>query len=139
MTRAKSSAKTRAPVTTSGAPTARQAKPAASAKRAAVGPTAKVPAKAASTRATNGGAVSSPVEPKAKLVRDSFTIPKSEYSVLEGLKFRAARLSRPVKKSELLRAGIAALNSMTDKAFLAVLSGVPSLKTGRPKASESVG
>jgi hypothetical protein len=74
-------------------------------------------------------------KPKQKLVRDSFTIPKAEYAVLEGLKVRAADLKRPTKKSELLRAGVAALHAMTDKAFLSVLSGVPSLKTGRPKAS----
>lgn len=72
---------------------------------------------------------------KPRLVRDSFTIPKSEYSVLEGLKFRAANLARPAKKSELLRAGIAVLHAMNDKAFLAALNGVPSLKTGRPKGS----
>ena len=73
---------------------------------------------------------------KHKLVRDSFTIPKSEYAVLEGLKARAAKLMRPVKKGELLRAGINALHKMTDKAFLAAMNDVPSLKTGRPKASE---
>ncbi len=73
---------------------------------------------------------------KLKLVRDSFTIPKSEYSVLEGLKVRAANLKRPVKKSELLRAGVSALHAMTDKAFLSALNAVPSLKTGRPKAAE---
>jgi hypothetical protein len=73
---------------------------------------------------------------KHKLVRDSFTIPKSEYSVLEGLKVRAANLKRPVKKSELLRAGVSALHAMTDKAFLSALNAVPSLKTGRPKAAE---
>ena len=77
-----------------------------------------------------------PAKPKHKLVRDSFTIPKAEYTVLEGLKLRAANLTRPTKKSELLRAGISALNAMSDKAFLAALSGVPSLKTGRPKATE---
>ena len=66
-------------------------------------------------------------------VRDSFTIPKAEYEVLEGLKDRAANLKRPTKKSELLRAGVVALQGMTDKAFLSVLNGVPSLKTGRPK------
>jgi hypothetical protein len=70
-------------------------------------------------------------------VRDSFTIPKSEYAVLEGLKVRAANLTRPVKKSELLRAGIATLSAMNDKAFLAALNGVPSLKTGRPKGSDA--
>lgn len=70
--------------------------------------------------------------PKQKLVRDSFTIPKSEFEVLSALKHRAATLVRPTKKSELLRAGIALLNRLPDKAFLAALSSVPSLKTGRP-------
>lgn len=73
--------------------------------------------------------------PKSKLVRDSFTIPKSEYAVLDALKLRAARLMRPTKKSEVLRAGIAALAAMDDKAFLESINGIPSLKTGRPKAS----
>ena len=74
---------------------------------------------------------------KHKLVRDSFTIPKVEYAVLESLKLRAACLARPIKKSELLRAGISALNAMSDKAFLAVLNGVPSLKTGRPSGKRA--
>jgi hypothetical protein len=83
-------------------------------------------------------AVTNPAPPKPKLVRDSFTIPKSEYVVLDGLKVRAANLARHVKKSELLRAGIASLNVMSDKAFLAALNGVPSLKTGRPKGSNAM-
>jgi len=87
---------------------------------------APAPADAAAQTATKA---------KHKLVRDSFTIPKSEYTVLEGLKLRAANLARPVKKSELLRAGIAALHAMADKAFLAALNEVPSLKTGRPKGA----
>ena len=66
-------------------------------------------------------------------MRDSYTIPKLEYVELEQLKVRSANLRRPVKKSELLRAGIAALGAMNDKAFLAILAHVPSLKTGRPK------
>jgi len=101
-------------------------------------------AKAAAPRARAGAkpvVVESPAaaaaKPKHKLVRDSFTIPKSEYTVLEGLKLRAAKLSRPIKKSELLRAGISALHAMSDKAFLAALNGVPSLKTGRPKAVDA--
>jgi hypothetical protein len=75
-------------------------------------------------------------KPRHKLIRDSFTIPKTEYVLLEALKLRAANLARPTKKSEVLRAGIAALNAMTDKAFIAALDRVPSLKTGRPKAEE---
>jgi hypothetical protein len=77
------------------------------------------------------------VKVKHKLVRDSFTIPKAEYVVLEGLKQRAAELKRPTKKSELIRAGIAALKRLGDAEFLAAVNGVPSLKTGRPKLDDS--
>jgi len=69
---------------------------------------------------------------KPKLVRDSFTIPKAEYLVLEGLKQRAAQLTRPAKKSEVLRAGIKALAALSDAAFLIALEQVPAIKTGRP-------
>lgn len=72
---------------------------------------------------------------KPKLVRDSFTIPKAEYGVLAELKQRAAKLTQPVKKSELLRAGIKALAAMQDAAFLAALANVPAIKTGRPTKS----
>jgi hypothetical protein len=72
---------------------------------------------------------------KQKLVRDSFTIPKPEYAALAELKQRSARLGHPVKKSELLRAGIAALKALPDATLLAALQAVPSLKTGRPKVN----
>jgi hypothetical protein len=101
-------------------------------KKAAV----KAPAKPAPKRAA---AKPAPVEVKVKhkLVRDSFTIPKAEYVVLEGLKLRAAELKRPTKKSELIRAGIAALKKLGDTEFLAAVNGVPSLKTGRPKLEDA--
>ncbi|MDB5956260.1 hypothetical protein [Ramlibacter sp.] len=69
---------------------------------------------------------------KAKLVRDSFTMPKVEYAVLDELKLRAAKLGRPTKKSEVLRAGVQALAAMGDAAFLATVNGVLAIKTGRP-------
>jgi hypothetical protein len=71
---------------------------------------------------------------KAKLVRDSFTIPKDEYQALDTLKARALGLGQHVKKSELLRAGIQALSAMPDKAFQKAVQAVPTLKTGRPKS-----
>jgi hypothetical protein len=74
-------------------------------------------------------------EKKPKLVRDSFTIPKGEYTVLEDLKQRAGKLSTQIKKSELLRAGIMALASMSDAAFVSALKLVPTIKTGRPAKS----
>ena len=68
-------------------------------------------------------------------MRDSFTIPKIEYKVLQDSKDRAAALGRPVKKSELLRAGLKALAGMSDAAFVSALGAVPALKTGRPAKS----
>jgi hypothetical protein len=73
---------------------------------------------------------------KPKLVRDSFTIPKLEYVVLEALKQRATNLTRSVKKSELLRAGIKALAALSDAAFLSALDKVPAIKTGRPASGK---
>ena len=107
----------------------------------------KAPAKAATTtakpRAEKATAPAAGIAPKAakakddkarkpKLVRDSFTIPKTEYAVLEELKLRAAKLGRPTKKSEVLRAGVQALAAMGDAAFLATVGAVPAVKTGRP-------
>lgn len=92
------------------------------------------PAKAAKPAKTTKPAAAAPSPAKApKLVRDSFTIPKNEYALLADLKQRAARLERPAKKSEILRAGIAVLSAMADASFLSTLNAVPSLKTGRPK------
>ena len=106
---------------------AKPAPPAASAVKPAAVPTGKTtPAKPAATAAK----ADKPKKPK--LVRDSFTIPKTEFAVLDDLKQRAARLARPTKKSELLRAGIKALAAMSDGAFLSALHAVPAIKTGRP-------
>ena len=100
-------------------------------------PAAKPVKKAAKTAPKTAPAAPVDGKLKHKLVRDSFTIPKTEYVVLETLKVRAADLKRPTKKSELIRAGIAVLKKMGDKEFLAAVSGVPSLKTGRPKLADA--
>ena len=106
------------------------------AKRAAkkAKPAAQV-AKAAPKAAPAAEAAVKPAKAhKPKLVRDSFTMPKDEYQVLDALKRRALGLEKHVRKSELLRAGIQALAAMNDRALLKALGGVPTLKTGRPKA-----
>jgi hypothetical protein len=72
---------------------------------------------------------------KPKLIRDSFTFPKDEYQAIAGLKQKALGLKHSAKKSEILRAGLKLLNSLNDKAFLAALTNVPALKTGRPAKS----
>jgi hypothetical protein len=70
---------------------------------------------------------------KAKLVRDSFTMPEAEYKALQDVKREFLKAGVEVKKSELLRIGVA-LIKQTDRAKLQeVLASLPSLKAGRPK------
>jgi hypothetical protein len=104
---------------------------------AKIKPATEQPAKPVSPKVAVPKAALPKAEPiklkKPKLVRDSFTIPKDEYAVIESLKIRAGKLGLSVKKSELLRAGIKAIATMSDIQFKAALSNVPTLKTGRPK------
>lgn len=69
---------------------------------------------------------------KPKLVRDSYAMPEAEYARIGELKKRLAGLGSEVKKSELLRAGIAALAALGDAELKAVLARVERIKTGRP-------
>jgi hypothetical protein len=107
------------------------AKQASTSKRGITPALAPAPTPAAK-RAVVLDAPKEPAKVKTKLVRDSFTMPKVEYATLDVLKHRAITLTQPVKKSELLRAGVKALSAMSDKAFLAALKAVPTIKTGRP-------
>ncbi|TXH29385.1 MAG: hypothetical protein E6Q94_11710 [Burkholderiaceae bacterium] len=116
---------------------AKKAAPAKSTKAATPKPRAAAQPKVAAKAVTKAAAPAAPKDNKVKkpkLVRDSFTIPKDEYTVIETLKQRAAALGQPVKKSELLRAGLKALAAMSDSALRAATQAVPSIKTGRPKA-----
>lgn len=70
---------------------------------------------------------------KMKLVRERFSIPKTEYTVLDEIKQRAEKLDHKAKKSELLRAGVKALAAMPDAAFLSAINAVPAIKTGNTK------
>ena len=110
-------------------------KPAAPVKAAqAVKPvktTAPAPSKTASKVSDKASKKKEKPE-KVKVVRDSFTIPKTEYAQIAIMKKRAMDLGLEVKKSELIRAGLALLGSTADVAFRKALGNVPTLKTGRP-------
>lgn len=69
---------------------------------------------------------------KPKLVRDSFTFPETDYALIARLKQRALVAGHEVKKSEILRAGLAALEAMPEAELLKVLGAVERIKTGRP-------
>jgi hypothetical protein len=67
-----------------------------------------------------------------KLVRDSFTMPAEEHQVIDKLKKKIRTTGSEVKKSELIRAGIALLDTLSIRALVAAINQVPNLKTGRP-------
>lgn len=94
----------------------------------AVVPTASKVAKA-------GPAAKAPKEKvkKPKLVRDSFAMPEAEYEVLRDLKKSCMKAGIDIKKSELLRVGVAMLKKQTPEAIQAALSDLVTLKAGRPR------
>jgi len=74
------------------------------------------------------------VEARPALVRDSFTMPENEYAVLLEVKQACLRAGVDVKKSELLRIGVALLGQLDVATLQGVLAALPQLKTGRPPA-----
>lgn len=67
-----------------------------------------------------------------KVIRDSFTIPGDEYELISQIKKRCMKAGISANKSEVLRAGLAALESMPDKDLANLFGKLPRVKTGRP-------
>lgn len=70
---------------------------------------------------------------KPKLVRDSFTMPEDEYRLLGEIKKNCLRDGFEVKKSELLRIGVAMIREASTADLKKKLAALVPLKTGRPK------
>ncbi len=115
------------------------------APKSAAKPATKIPAKSTAPAGKTVNAQAPTVTPKAntapakpakekkvKVVRDSFTLPKTELLQITEMKKRAMALGVEVKKSELIRAGLQALSTLTDAPFKKALGNVPTIKTGRP-------
>jgi len=71
-------------------------------------------------------------KPKLKVVRDSFTMPQNEYQKIAAIKSLCLEDGLPVKKSEVLRAGLKVLSEMGVEQMKAVLKSLEKIKTGRP-------
>ena len=70
---------------------------------------------------------------KAKLVRDSFTMPEAEYEVLGDVKKVCLAAGIEVKKSQLLRIGVLLLSKMDVASLRTQIAHLEPLKAGRPK------
>jgi hypothetical protein len=69
---------------------------------------------------------------KAKLVRDSFTMPDGEYALIASLKKRCLDAGMAAKKSEILRAAVANLAKLSDASVVSAVRRLETIKTGRP-------
>lgn len=69
------------------------------------------------------------------VIRENFSFPPSDSELIEVLRKRAAREGVLLNRSEMLRAGLAALIKLSDAEIAKIGGQVPKLKTGRPKIS----
>ena len=90
---------------------------------------AKVPAAPAAPAAKS-------LRANEKLVRDSFTMPRADFGLIQQLKDRALGFQRATKKSELLRAGLQALADLGDAQLQTRLGKLATIKAGRPKKTD---
>ncbi|WP_240648347.1 hypothetical protein [Pararobbsia silviterrae] len=72
-----------------------------------------------------------------KVVRDSFTMPKSDYAKIAALKQKCLDEGVHVKKSELLRAGLLLLDAAPTKRLIAAIGELETVKTGRPAKTDA--
>lgn len=103
---------------------AKAAAQAAPASKPAADPVAKPAAKAEAKP---------PKKIKPVLVRDGFTMPEADFSLIAALKKRAAAAGREAKKSELLRAGLQALSALEAASLVKALNALEPVKVGRPR------
>jgi hypothetical protein len=73
-----------------------------------------------------------PKPKKARLVRDSFTMPELEYAAIAAIKKRCLASGIAAKKSEVLRAAISGLAKLGDEELAAAIQRLDKIKTGRP-------
>ena len=77
-------------------------------------------------------AKTSPAE--GSVIRENFSLPPADSALIDELRKRVAVQGVLLNRSEVLRAGLAALNALNDAQLGKVAGLVPKMKAGRPKA-----
>jgi hypothetical protein len=110
--------------------TARKAARPAAAKKSTSPSNARRGAKATRKRASPAPAkkvaTENPKPDNDKIVRDNFKMPAQDYQLIAALKKRCLALGIAIKKNELLRAGLSAINRMPDDTLRDTMSSVAS-------------
>jgi len=114
------------------------AKPVAKAAKKTVAKAANVKPRRVSAPAKPKTSTTAKVEPKVKpkkvkLVRDSFTMPASEYDALAHAKKECLKAGIEIKKSELLRVAMGQISKMSVAQIAKARDALAKVQTGRPK------
>lgn len=87
-------------------------------------------------RGSKGEPATAPAKGKTdqpeKVVRDSYTMPPREYETIRKVQKRCLKRGMVVNKSEVVRAGFAALARMPDGELFELFEALTKVKTGRP-------
>ena len=76
--------------------------------------------------------VKAPKSKRQKMVRHAISMPEVEYAQIPALKKRIVALGGEIKRSELMRAGLALLSVLNNVELTTVMAHVERIKTGRP-------
>ena len=76
-----------------------------------------------------------PADPVSKVVRDSFTMPVSDYEQIALIRGRCLAHGTSATKAEVLRAALSLLVSLPDEELVERLRALPKVRTGRPSAA----
>lgn len=73
-----------------------------------------------------------PLVQKEKVIRDSFTLPSGDYELIAAIRQRCLNSALNATKSEVIRAGLHILMSLSDEDLVNAIENLEKVKTGRP-------
>ena len=76
---------------------------------------------------------STALETKINVIRDTFTLPESDYNLINICKTKLLENKINATKSEIIRAGLILLNKLTEEELVNSYKLVNKIKIGRPK------
>ena len=74
---------------------------------------------------------------ESKVVRATFSMPQACVEQIEALQAAIGKKGRVMNKSEIVRAGLVALQNMPREELISSLAKVAHIKAGRPKLKDS--
>lgn len=89
----------------------------------------------------NGAVASKPKkkeqeEKREAVIRDSFTMPQDDYTLIAQVRERALSVGVSVTKAEILRAALKTFSNLKDAELIDTLASLDKVKTGRPSVKE---